>query len=181
MAHRIDEILDIRKKKLAQMAAAGVDAYPSSVNRTHTNAQALEQFLQLKNKKVSLVGRIRAFRPMGKIAFLHIDDGTARIQILARKDALGKEAHMLEWIDLGDFVECSGKLIASKTKEKTLEATSIRMLAKSLRPLPTEHFGLEDDEMRLRQRYLDILLHPETRELFVKKARFWNSMRGFLD
>lgn len=181
MTHRIDEILDIRKKKLTQMASAGVDAYPSTVNRTHTNAQALEQFLKLKSKKVSLVGRIRAFRPMGKIAFLHIDDGTARIQILVRKDLLGKEARILEWIDLGDFVECSGKLIVSKTKEKTLEATTVRMLAKSLRPLPTEHFGLEDDEIRLRQRYLDILLHPETRELFVKKARFWNTMRGFLD
>lgn len=181
MVHRIDEILDVRKKKLAQLAAAGIDAYPSSVNRTHTNAQALEQFLKLKGKRVSVVGRIRAFRPMGKIAFLHIDDGTARIQILVRRELLGKEARMLEWIDLGDFVECSGKLIESKTKEKTLEATSVRMLAKSLRPLPTEHFGLEDDETRLRQRYLDILLHPEMRELFVKKARFWNGMRGFLD
>lgn len=182
MNERLDDIINHRKKKLENLVAAGLDPYPSTSERTHSNKDVLEQFDALQGQYVTLVGRVRSMRGMGKLLFLHIDDGTGRIQVLLKSDDIGEErfAFFVDNFDLGDFVQASGILFVTKTGEQTLQAKDYKMLAKSLRPLPSEHYGLEDTEIKLRQRYLDILLDSETKELFVKKNKFWQSMRRFL-
>ncbi|HEX3099921.1 MAG TPA: lysine--tRNA ligase [Patescibacteria group bacterium] len=182
MNERLEDIINHRKRKLENLTAAGLDPYPSVTERTHSNNDVLEQFDALQNQTIVLVGRIRSMRGMGKLLFLHIDDGTGRIQALIKADDIGDEkfAFFVDNFDLGDFVQVTGHLFITKTGEKTLQASEYKMLAKSLRPLPSEHYGLEDTEIKLRQRYLDILLDSETKELFVKKAKFWDSMRRYL-
>lgn len=182
MNERLEDIINHRKKKLENLVAAGLDPYPSTSERTHSNAAVLEQFEALGDQAVTLVGRIRSMRGMGKLLFLHIDDGTGRIQVLLKSDDIGEDkfAFFVDNFDLGDFVQATGTLFITKTGEKTLQGTEYKMLAKSLRPLPSEHYGLEDTEIKLRQRYLDILLDSDTKDLFVKKNKFWSSMRRYL-
>lgn len=182
MEGRLEDIIKFRRDKLQRLKDAGVDPYPSSTGRTHTNKEVLEQFESLAGKEVTLVGRIRSWRTMGKLIFSHVEDGTGRIQFLFKEDNVGAEPfqNLLDNFDIGDFVEATGTLFITKTGEKTLQANSYKLLAKSLLPLPSEHYGLNDEETRLRKRYLDILLNPEAKEIFVKKNRFWSSMRNFL-
>lgn len=183
MSERLEDIIQHRKKKLEILKQAGWEPYPSSTHRTHTNAQALADFDKLQNQNLTLVGRIRSLRSMGKLTFFHIEDGTARAQALLKADICGQKEFELfsQVFDIGDFIEISGTLFATKTGEKTLQVEKYRMLAKALLPLPSEHFGLEDTETRLRKRYLDTLLNREVRQMFVQKARFWKSMREFLE
>lgn len=183
MNERLEDIINHRKRKLENLIAAGIDPYPSVTERTHTNKEALNQFEALQSQTTILAGRIRSMRGMGKLLFLDIDDGTARIQVLLKSDDIGEDkfAFFVDNFDLGDFVQVTGNLFITKTEERTLKCIEYKMLAKSLRPLPSEHYGLEDIEIKLRQRYLDILLDSETKELFVKKNKFWTSMRRFLE
>lgn len=182
MNERLDDIINHRKTKLENLRAAGMEPFPSETARTHSNLEAIEQFDSLQNQAVTLAGRVRSMRGMGKLLFLHIDDGTGRLQVLLKSDDLGdkKFAFFVDNFDLGDFVEATGTLFITKTGEKTLQATDYKMLAKGLRPIPSEHFGIEDVEFKLRKRYLDILLDSETKQLFVKKNKFWQSIRNFL-
>jgi lysyl-tRNA synthetase, class II len=191
MSERLEDIILNRTKKLDEIKQAGIDPYPSYSSRTHTNQQALDEYDNLNNEVITLVGRVRSWRDMGKIIFCHIEDGTAKIQVLFKSDDIGVEKFKfaLKHFDIGDFIEVSGKLFKTKTEEKTLavgvglentETAVYKLLAKSLRPLPSEHFGLSDEETRLRKRYLDILLDPKAKEIFVKKNKFWSSMRSFL-
>jgi len=182
MSERLEDIIAIRKKKLENLVSAGMEPYPSSTSRTHELGEAVQQFDNLTDQSLVLVGRIRSLRLMGQLAFAHIDDGTGRLQILLHKNEIGDEqfTFFVDNFDLGDFVEAQGALFLTKTGEKTLQVQSIRMLAKSLRPLPTEHFGLSDEETKLRKRYLDILLDQNTKDIFVKKAVFWDATREYL-
>jgi lysyl-tRNA synthetase, class II len=182
MSERLEDIIGFRKKKLQALIDAGINPYPSTTNRTHTNQQALDVFDTLQGQSVTIVGRIRSLRSMGKLVFAHIEDGTAKIQVLLKEDTLGKDKiqFFVEHFDIGDFAEFMGKLFTTKTGEKTLEVEDYRILAKSLLPLPSEHYGLEDQEIKLRKRYLDILLDPKTKELFLRKNKFWAAIRSFL-
>ena len=182
MSERLSDIIESRKQKLLEIKKAGLDPYPPATERTHTNQEAILNFESLVDKEITLVGRIRSFRDMGKLIFAHIEDGTARIQVLFKADDMGQDAFkfLLTNTDIGDFIQVTGQLFLTKTQEKTLKAGSYKLLAKSLLPLPGEHYGLQDEEIRLRQRYLDILLNPETRNLFIKKNVFWSSFRSFL-
>lgn len=182
MNERLEDIIKARKQKLEDIKKAGIDPYPSATERTVSNSEALEKFDELALRKISLAGRIRSWRDMGKLIFSHIDDGSARFQVLIKKDEVGTEnfEFALKHFDIGDFIEATGSLFTTKTGEKTLQATGFKLLAKSLLPLPSDHYGLSDEETKLRQRYLDILTNSETREIFVKKAKFWNSFRNFL-
>ncbi len=184
MSERLEDIIKFRRQRLDQLKAAGVDPYPSTTDRTHANQEVLEQFDTLSQAQtpVTLVGRIRSWRTMGKLIFSHIEDGTAKIQVLFKSDNIGEEQFkfLLNNFDIGDFIEATGTLFTTKTGEKTLQAASYKLLAKSLLPIPSEHYGLTDEEIRLRQRYLDILLNPENKELFIKRSQFWSYMRQFL-
>lgn len=184
MNDRLEDIVSFRRKKLDNLLSAGIDPYPSTTNRTHTNLEVVENFEELESAgtPVTVVGRIRSLRNIGKLVFVNIEDGTGRIQSLLKVDAVGEEKFnfFIDNFDIGDFAEFTGTLFVTKTGEKTVQATSYVMLAKSLLPLPSEHYGLEDLEQKLRKRYLDILLNPENKELFIKKNKFWSSMRRFL-
>jgi len=173
-----------RLEKLEFLKQSGMDPYPVTAHRDRTNADALEHFdsLSSSEKSVSLAGRVRSFRVMGGILFCHIEDETARLQIFCKKDALGSEQFMLfkNTVDIGDFVEVCGTFFTTKQGEKTLAAVSWRMLSKSIRPIPTEHFGMKDTEELLRKRYLDLIVNSETRQLFRKKNIFWQTVRSFL-
>lgn len=167
------------------MQKAFGNVYPETSDRLMQNEQALSRFEELAKlrENVSLVGRVRSLRPMGKIAFAHIEDGTAKIQIFLSEKILGEEKFKLfvDTIELGDFISAGGTLFLTKKEEKTLEANDWKILSKSLRTIPTEFYGLKDEEELLRRRYLDLLLNTETRELFVKKNIFWQTARRFLE
>jgi lysyl-tRNA synthetase, class II len=183
MSDKIEELRKVKIQKLEQLKSQGIDAYPVDSHRTHRIGDAISNFDGLSSDKaiVSLVGRIKSIRTHGKLAFLDLEDESGRIQLLLREEALGDKFKLIEFLDLGDFLEAQGVLMLSKTGQKSLEVSSMRILSKSLLPIPTEHFGIEDPETRLRKRYLDLMLNPETREIFRKKAVFWRTIRKFLE
>jgi lysyl-tRNA synthetase class 2 len=138
-------------------------------------------FDKIKEKEITLVGRILSLRSHGGSTFVNIFDGTSKFQLFFKKDTLGNDNYkFLKNFDIGDFIQVTGKLFKTKKEEKTLEVSSFKILTKSIKPLPDKWHGIKDEETRYRRRYLDILMNPELREMFQKKAMFWNSMRSFL-
>ncbi len=178
----LDEIKKTKLQKLENLRAAGMEAYPEKTKRSATNQEAQDGFSKLRGKKLNLAGRIRSFRPMGGSTFAHLEDESGKIQIFLNQKKIGKEKYKLfvENIEIGDFIEAQGKLFKTKTREITLDVSGWKILAKSLAPVPTEYFGLKDTEKLLRHRYLDLMMNPETRELFRKKNLFWQTVRDFL-
>ena len=172
----IDDLRKVRLQKLNTIQKVTGLAYPAKTKRTHTIAQALDDFSKLsKNKKeVVLVGRIMALRGHGGATFLDIQDGTAKLQGLVKEEKLGEKGYkFFETVfDVGDFIEITGVLITTKRGEKTLEASDYKVLAKSLLPLPEKWHGLQDEEEKLRKRYLDILFNPEVKDMIQKRAVF---------
>lgn len=181
----IDEIRDIRIKKLELLKSKGINPYPASSAIELTLAKVLENFETLeKSGEVKWIGgRIMSIRGQGAIVFLTLNDGSSLFQALLKKDTLGDEKFDLftEVVDIGDFVEVQGNFFTTKRGEKSIETKDWHMLSKSLRPLPEKWHGLVDIEERFRKRYLDILMNPEIKEIFEKKARFWNATRNFLN
>lgn len=177
----LDEILKIKQEKLENLGNSGMEAYPEKTDRSHTSQEALEKFDEL-NDHIVLAGRVRSLRPMGGSAFVHIEDETGKIQLFLNKKNITQELFKLfiDNVELGDFIEARGKLFKTKTEEKTLEVHQWKMLSKSLRPVPSEYYGIKDQEELLRKRYLDLMMNPETRELFRKKNVFWQTIRNFL-
>ncbi len=179
---------DFRKeriKKLEHLKKAGMDPYPAKTWRTHEVAQALEQFDVLMDEKrhVVLAGRVLARREHGGSTFADIDDGTGKIQVFFKKDVLGEREYqfLLEMLDIGDFIEISGKFFKTKREERSLEAEKYRFLAKSLRPLPEKWHGLQDADERFRKRYLDLLFNGDVKKKFQTKTRIVRELRNFLD
>ncbi|MEK7665251.1 MAG: lysine--tRNA ligase [Patescibacteria group bacterium] len=180
----IEELRKTRIQKLKKLEASGILAYPAKTKRTHTIAEALENFPKLAKgkKQIVLAGRIMAQRGHGGATFLDIQDGTQKIQAIIKEDKLGQKGYQffLDVFDIGDFVEIKGILFTTKRGEKTIEAEDYKMLAKSLLPLPEKWHGLCDTEECLRKRYLDIIFNPEVKEMIKKRTVFWASMREFL-
>lgn len=176
-----DDILKTKLEKLEKLKNVKMDPYPEKAERSFSNSEAVEKFDEIKDE-IFLVGRVKSFRLMGNAAFAHIEDGTGKIQIFLNKKNIGEEKYKLftQIVETGDFIQVAGKLFKTKTDEKTLEISDWKMLAKNMRPIPTEYFGLKDTEILLRKRYLDLLMNTETRELFRKKAHFWQFVRGYL-
>src|SRR3989338_3933348 len=171
-----------RQKKLEILRAAGMEAYPVDSHRDTSNADALASFDELEEsgRKIHLGGRVMSLRGQGGIMFADIFDGTGRTQVVVQADSGADITLFEQTVDTGDFVEFSGTAFKTKRGKESLKVTSWRMLAKSLLPMPTEHFGIKDEELRLRERYLDILLNPETRAMFERRARFWFGVRAFM-
>ena len=178
----LNEIKEIKLKKLENLRSAGMETYPEKTKRSMENREALDKFEALQEKELNLTGRVRSLRPMGGSAFAHIEDESAKIQIFLNEQYMsgGKHKLFIDNGDLGDFVEVRGKLFKTKTGEMTLQISDWKMLSKSLAPVPTEYFGLKDTEELLRRRYLDLMMNPETREIFRKKNIFWQTARKFL-
>jgi lysyl-tRNA synthetase, class II len=176
-----EDIQKTKLEKLENIKKAGMEPYPEKCERTITNAEALEKFDDIKDE-IILVGRVKSNRPMGNACFSHIEDGTAKIQLFLSKKNVGDEKYKLfvKNVEIGDFVEAKGKLFKTKQDEKSLEVSDWKILSKNIRPIPTEYFGLKDEEVLLRRRYLDLMMNSETRELFQKKNVFWQTIRKIL-
>ena len=170
-----------RLKKLARIREAGMDPYPATSTRSHTIGEVGTAYAELEQggSEVTIAGRIMASRGQGGIAFVDLFDGTGRMQVVLSEDMGEAFALFTEASDTGDFIEIAGIAYTTKRGERSLKAASWRMLAKSLAPLPDEWYGIKDEEKILRERYLDILLNEDVREMFVRRARFWQGVRDF--
>lgn len=181
----LNDLQQTRLGKLEQLRAAGVDPFPPRTERTHTTRQVLADFDTLVESKESLAlaGRIMLRRVMGGSSFAHIADEHGRIQIFLSKKDLGVENYKLftETTDLGDIIGVRGYAFRTKTGEPSIFVQSWQMLSKTLNPLPEKHAGLTDTEMRLRQRYVDLIVNEDVRETFRLRARLIAIFRRFLD
>ncbi|MDE2213403.1 MAG: lysine--tRNA ligase [Patescibacteria group bacterium] len=181
MAER--ELREERLQKLAELRKAGIDPYPSKVPRTETVASFIQSFdtLEKKASVVSLAGRVMSYREHGGIAFADLFDGSGRVQIVLRKEELGDSfTEFLRFVDQGDFISVSGVPFTTKRGERSLKASSWQIATKAIVPPPSEWYGVQDEELRLRERYLEILLDPEVRAMFERRAHFWQTIRSFL-
>jgi lysyl-tRNA synthetase class 2 len=184
-----------RREKRAALEAAGVPAFAYRYDRTHSVAEARELYRDEMGDQgpvVSLAGRIASLRAQGKTSFLDLEDGSAKIQLYLRRDELGEHYQMLDHLDLDDHIGVRGRLFRTKRGELSLRPGEITLLAKSLRPLPrgkrqstddgaVTFGGLSDPEVRYRQRYADLAVHPEVREVFRQRAKAISWIRRFLD
>lgn len=174
-----------RIKKRDDLKASGIDPYPSKANRTHTIQECLGSFSDLCENKtgVILVGRIRSIRRHGGSTFLVIEDASEKMQLFIRKDTVGDEAYAIvkDSLDMGDFIEANGHLFLTKTEEKTLHVSSFRLLVKALLPLPEQWHGLSDVEIRFRQRYLDLLVNQDVKQVFLTRSAIIRFIRTFFE
>ncbi len=180
----IDEIRNTRIEKLKLLEKAGMNPYPAHSSLTNTLLQAITIFEKLEvEKSVTLGGRILALRDTGGLIFLNFTDGTGTFQALLKKDEMEETIFNLfrDTIDIGDFIQITGKLFITKRGEKTIQAVDWKILTKTLRPLPEKWHGLQDEDERFRKRYLDIISNSEVRDIVEKRAKFWKSIRNYLD
>lgn len=180
----LEEIRNDRIKKRELLRAAGMDPYTGQVNRTHTINAVLGNFQELSEEEtpVAIAGRVISIRRHGGSAFADIDDASGRIQTFFSRDVIGKRLFDLlnDTIDPGDFIEVKGTPFLTKRGAEAIASEDWRVLTKSLQAIPSEHFGLKDEDERYRKRYLDMLLNPELRDIFAKKQKFWEVTRDFL-
>jgi lysyl-tRNA synthetase class 2 len=184
----LKELRDERLRKLEELKKLGVNPYPAKAERTQTLQAITEQFEQLEGKPASVVGRITNIRKFGKIAFLVVKDATGTLQLFlgaskvealkASDSQLGFE--QLNLLDPGDFIQATGPVIKTQTGEISVEVQNLRLLTKSLRPLPNAQEGFTNKEERLRRRYVDLNANPDVYERFLRRSAFWQSTRNFL-
>lgn len=179
----IDDIRAERLKKIETLREAGMDPYPARTGRTHSLIQVRADYPKLESseKVVTIAGRIMSLRGQGGIVFVDLYDGTDRLQAVIKKETIGEESFdfFQKVVDQSDFIEVSGTAFTTKRGEQSILATAWRMLSKSLRPVPTEWFGIKDEDDRYRKRYLDLLLTKETRDIVERRAKFWSAVRRF--
>jgi lysyl-tRNA synthetase class 2 len=183
-----DQILQ-RRANLAELERLGVPLYPRTFERSHTIAELVERYgdrttaeLEAERVQTRTAGRILAIRSFGKANFLVLSDGLAKIQVYIRQDSLpGRDFQVFKLLDFGDFVGVEGHLFRTRTNEFTIWASRLEFLAKCLLPLPEKWHGLQDVEIRYRQRYLDLIVNPDSRGVFETRARIIRSIRNFLD
>jgi lysyl-tRNA synthetase, class II len=187
MAGREDQIINERKRKLAELREKGINPYAHKFDKKNSSKELQEKYKGVKNdeetkNKVSTAGRIMIKRVLGKIAFATVQDNEGKIQILLRKGDTPESSFELfkKYIDAGDFVGVEGLIIRTQRGELSILVKKLELLTKSIKPLPEKFHGLQDDEERLRKRYLDIIMNPETKEIFRRKAIFWQTIRKFL-
>lgn len=177
------DIIGFRQKKLEELKKLGFNPYPSTSSRDHTATEVREQVDELieSKKEVTVAGRLMALRGHGKLIFADIVDQSGKIQTVFKLDTLGeKEMEIVSTFDVGDFVEATGIVFVTKAGETTIEAKRVKMLSKAIRPLPQAWIGIKDEEEKYRKRYLDLALNQDLKDLFVKKAKFWQATRNFL-
>ena len=182
-----DTLRDERIKNLEALRAQGIDPYPIRCERNSTAAEAQERFAHLEigeegSDPISVVGRITGRRVMGGASFFDLTDGSGRIQLHASKDYLGEERFEgFNQCELGDFIGVNGIVFRTKRGELSVKVDGFSMLAKALRPMPEKWHGIKDVETRYRQRYLDLISNPESREIFMIRAKIIQVMRRVLD
>ncbi|MDR3207172.1 MAG: lysine--tRNA ligase, partial [Oscillospiraceae bacterium] len=182
-APEMSELLRIRRDKLDTLRAEGNDPY--RVTRCEVTAhcaEVVEGFDRLEGQTVSLAGRIMSKRDMGKAFFCDLLDGSGRLQLYVKVDDLGEASFTrFKKFDIGDLVAVEGTVFRTRRGEISLHAASVQLLAKSLRPLPEKFHGLQDTDLRYRQRYVDLIVNPEARRVFRARTRIVAGIRAFLD
>jgi lysyl-tRNA synthetase class 2 len=184
-----ENIYEIRREKLKKIEALGHPAYPRKYNYSHTVSQILSEYsgqtgeeLESPRVTVRVAGRIMAIRLMGKAGFAHLQQEGQRLQIYVKKDAIGEAGYELwKLLDLGDHIGVRGYLFRTRTGELSIHAEELTFLSKDLLPLPEKFHGLTDVELRYRQRYLDLVMNPEVREVFLKRSKLVQSLRRYFD
>src|SRR5499425_2368600 len=184
-----ENIYQLRLEKLKQIEALGQEAYPRRYDWSHTVPQILAEYSsktgeQLESERVNLrvAGRIMAIRLMGKAGFAHLQQNGQRLQIYVKRDAVGEKGFELyKLLDLGDHVGVAGYLFRTRTGELTVHVEEVTFLSKDLLPLPEKWHGLTDVELRYRQRYVDLVMNPEVREVFLKRSKLVQSLRRYMD
>ncbi|PYX70803.1 MAG: lysine--tRNA ligase, partial [Acidobacteria bacterium] len=184
-----DKIYELRREKLKQIQALGQPVYRTKFEFTHTVEQILADYtsksaeeLEQARINVHVAGRIMAIRLMGKAGFAHIQQGGKKLQIYVKKDAVGEKGFDLyKLLDLGDHIGVSGYLFRTRTGELSVHVEQLEFLSKDLLPLPEKWHGLTDVELRYRQRYVDLVMNPEVREVFLKRTKLVQSVRHTLD
>ncbi|MFH1790248.1 MAG: lysine--tRNA ligase [bacterium] len=168
-----------RLDSLKNLCALGIDPYPSRAERTHSCVEAASL---IEGSSAKIVGRMISKRDMGKLSFVHVQDESGRIQIaLSQKEfSMPVYKQFTKYFDIGDFVEFEGSIFTTHKGEISLLAKNFIMVCKAIQPLPEKFHGLQDEQEKLRKRYLDIMQNPSLKEMFQKKAVFWSSMRRFL-
>jgi lysyl-tRNA synthetase class 2 len=200
MAAEYSKLEKVRLEKIETLRAEGFEPYPTRAKRTHTSQEAIKAFEQAESTEqeevvvVTLAGRLRSSRTMGKITFAHIEDGYGRVQLFFRANDIGKE--QLKFFntefDLGDYIQAEGEMFRTRTGEITLRVADFKMLSKAVTPLPAakdeviegqvvRHAALTDPETRYRQRYADLAVNEEVRDVFRKRAGIVRALREFLD
>jgi len=173
-----------RLKKLHDLLQAGVNPYPAKAERENTIGEIIADFAtrEKSGQEFKIVGRLRSIRGHGNLTFANLEDASGLIQIALSKKELGDNQYksFVKLIDSGDFIGVTGTGFKTHTGENSVMVKDWRLLTKALRPIPDAWFGLKDEEERYRRRYLDILLNPETREMIIKRAKFWQATRNFL-
>ncbi len=183
------EQVEVRKQKLAKLKDSGAAVYPNDFKPTHSVSEIVDRYGESSDEDLSaalrdirIAGRIMAIRRMGKASFFHLQDRRGRLQVYVQQNKLGEEGYALfRALDIGDIVGVWGHLFRTRTKELTLDADGLRLLTKCLRPLPEKWHGLADVEARYRQRYLDLMVNPEVREVFEKRSRIIRLVRRFFE
>lgn len=200
MAREYSNLEKVRIQKANELRDQGIEPYPAYSKRSHSTTEAIAAYENTETSevdqvvKVTLVGRLRSLRPMGKITFAHIEDGDGRLQLFLRSDELGPEKieFFNRYFDLGDFIQASGEMFRTRSGEVTLRVEEFHMLAKGITPLPAakdevvdgqvvHHATLAEPEVRYRQRYADLAINPDVRRIFRTRAAIIRSLREFLD
>ncbi|MFZ1324343.1 MAG: lysine--tRNA ligase [Candidatus Saccharimonadales bacterium] len=180
---------DERLRKLAGLKELGVNPYPATAARTHDIGDITAKFGELEGQEVTVAGRIKSIRKFGRIAFIVIKDKSGELQLFWRSnpDAAADRAKSellisdISLLDSGDFVESTGPVIKTQTGEISVEVAKLRLLTKALRPMPLEQEGFTDKEQRMRRRYIDMNVNKDVFERFVRRSRFWQATRDFLN
>nr|MDH3175645.1 lysine--tRNA ligase [Bacillus pumilus] len=185
----LNDQFQVRRDKMNKMREEGIDPFGERYDRSHQSAQIIAEYdefskedLEEKSAQVTIAGRMMTKRGKGKGGFAHIQDLEGQIQIYVRKDSVGEEAYELfKSSDLGDIIGVTGTVFKTNVGELSIKATSFEVLTKALRPLPDKYHGLKDVEQRYRQRYLDLIVNPESKQTFIMRSKIIQSMRRYLD
>jgi lysyl-tRNA synthetase class 2 len=178
----LNELMRIRREKMAAIAARGIEPFGRKYHFTHHAREIIDDFAKLEGRTVRLAGRIVAIRGHGKASFAHLMDMSGRVQLYLRQDVLGEAVYEeFGLMDIGDIIGVEGEVFRTQKGEISVKATSLEFLAKSLRPLPEKWHGLKDVETRYRQRYLDLIVNPEVRDTFVVRSKVIQALRHYFD
>ena len=183
MQEELNELLKTRREKLFELQREGRDPFEvMSYDVTHHSSDIKSSFDTIAGTGVSVAGRIMSKRIMGKAAFIHILDAKGTIQVYVKRDDIGEEEYArFKTFDIGDFVGVQGAVFKTRTEEISIHATALKLLSKSLRPLPEKFHGLKDAETRYRQRFVDLIVNTDVRETFIKRSRIISEIRRYLD
>jgi len=177
-----NNLMQVRRQKLDELRQLGIDPFGQKFERSHLAQEIVDKYSDLEGTEVTIAGRLMARRGHGKAGFANIQDVSGRIQVYVRLDNVGEEAYrVFQLVDIGDIIGVRGSVFKTKTGEISISVNGIQFLTKSLRPLPEKWHGLTDVDLRYRQRYVDLIVKPEVKEVFILRSKIIKAIRRFLD